>query len=1039
MTIVLFGNRRTFLAMKKSPFRPLLSLILILIFASLGAAQEPAYLHYDVGDGLPSAVVYCAVQDQKGLMWFGTDKGLVRFDGTRFKVFGMKDGLPDNEVVNIFEDSQGRIWLSCFGQHPAYLQNGEIISAADDSLLAQVEMAGNFDFYEDHLQRIWISTHEDFFYCLDKKTTTAYAAKNSVHKVGEVGDSLFFFGFWFIHRHKGKEIGDLVFTAPPPFLEVSPEALSKIKLGIKSGFPSKADNDFFSKTRTVGMVLSGKRVLYFYNEGLLLLELENGHFKEIDRRMGVYSATGYSDSAGNFWLANNDEGALFFNHQKDGLQRPQKYMSGKRVSQIYEDREGNIWFSTLHDGVYNLPKNAVQTYRVSSESPLLSNNITSIGRLMDGQILVGDDKGHIYFKKGNTWRVETIREYVGYNRIRQILTLDDNSWIAVSDKAIVADKKGILKTNNSMGTYKSACIHGGGLWAGTSRFLINWDETNSNLNIMDEGRTMLVHSDAQNVLWTGKLNGLFSEKDNFKKKWGEVFKPLSSRVTDIKQAGNDALWVATPDYGLLKVSVDQGKVTHVEIINEKLAKPIENIQSIFIEPNGKVWLSTNKGVFSIDSDWIVGHYGQTNGLASNDVNAVLVDQDTLWAATASGLSKLLLKQKGETGDFSTRIVGINYMLSNEKLQFDLTPDSLDGHNITIPAGATMLEVELASLHYRTRDNQKFEYNTQEMLLPFYAITFGNLFNYIYGEKESSVVIQGVVQNYGLSLTPGRFLSTATAILPGGTQSNRPDKILITVLPYWWQTLWVHLFVISVAAYFFYRIYKTRSAYLELQATTSELQLQAIKSQMNPHFVGNSINAIQQFFYPPNPEKASEYISIFTDLLRRTMSFSEVNFISFQEELQYVKDYLELVKLRFGDHFSYTLTGEDEVGAQTKFPAMLLQPILENATIHGLSPDGTSHLTVQFAQQKEQLTCTVTDNGVGIDESLRRKNLKPSRRPSAGLKLLDKKIQMLNQLYSIDLKVQTTNCRLPDGKNQGTKVVISFLNTGLLPDATESKN
>ena len=1012
--------------MKKRLFRLLLTLLLLTKGGLPCQAQEPAYLHYGVSDGLPSGVVYCAIQDKKGFMWFGTDKGLVRFDGTRFKVFGMKDGLPDNEVVNIFEDSQGRVWLSCFGQHPAYLQNGAIVNATKDSLLAKVEMAGNFNFFEDRQHRIWICTSGNSFYCLHENKLEAYHAKNSIHKVGEFGDAVYAFGFWFIYKVSGQNLKDIRFTTPPPFLELSPGTINNLRQGIREEQVSELA--FLSKTRHVSIAQSGNRLLYLYNEGLLLLEHENGSFKEVDRLLGVFTATAYTDSGGRFWVTKNDEGALCFDHRKDGLRRPQKYMDGKRVSQVYEDREKNMWFSTLHDGAFALPKNAVQTYRATPKSPLLSNNVTAISKMLDGRIVAGDDNGHLYLKSADAWEVFTIKEYIGYNRIRQILPQSDSTWLAISDKAIVIEDHGILQLNNSVGSYKSASRHNGNIWAGTSTGLLIWDGKEVLPKIIAEGRTMLVHSDAQNMLWVGKLNGLYSEKDGFNKKWGDSFPPLASRVLDIKQAGNDALWVATPDYGLLKVGVNQGTVTSVEVINEKLARPIENIQSIFAEPNGKVWLATNKGVFSIETDWSVGQYDQTNGLASNDVNAVLVDHDTLWAATVSGLSKLLLKQAGETGGFSTRIVGVNYIQGKDKHQYDLATESPGKHDIALPPDATLLEVELAGLHYRTRGNLQFECITQEKLLPFHLLTFGNLFNCLFGQEADLAFIQGAVHNFGVNLTPGRFVNTITAILPGGTRSTQPDKITITVMPFWWQTVWAKLLIIGLVGLGIYRMFKTRAAFLKLQNTASELQLQAIKSQMNPHFVGNSINAIQQFFYPPDPVKASEYISIFSDLLRRTMSFSEVDFIPFQDELTYVRDYLEMVKLRFGDHFSYTICGAEKIGSHTMFPAMVLQPILENATMHGLSPEGVSHLTVHFDEDKGRLTTTLTDNGVGIEESLRRKGSKPPRRTSKGLILLDKKLQMLNKLYAVDLKITTTDRRQLNDSCNGTQVIISFLNT-----------
>lgn len=1009
--------------MKKSGFPFFLFTFLGAIVVLPSQAQEPAYLHYTVNDGLPSAVVYCAVQDDKGFMWFGTDKGLVRFDGTRFKVYGMKDGLPDNEVVNIFKDSKGRIWLSCFGQHPVYYKDGVITSADTDTMLAKVKKAGNFNFFEDKQQRIWIGSNSRYLYCFHDKGIDEYQAKTSLQKVGEFGGSLFAIGNWFIYDLAQKKAENIRFTSPYPFLPVSAETLQNLKDGNKN--IKSSEFDFFSKTRHAAAVQSGNRVLYLYKEGLLLLEYdENGSFREVDRRMGVPNSTAFSDSEGRIWVSSSDEGAFCFDHRKEGLRHPEKYMDGVKVSQIYEDKENNIWFLTLHAGAYSLPKNAVQTYRVGTKSPLRSNNVYSVSKTLDGRLVAGDDKGHIYVKKHNFWKVITIRGYVGYNRVRQILQLKDSSWMVVSDKTIVFEKQGNFNLNNPVGSYKSACIHNGRIWAGTSLYLINSDKTKGEFEIVAEERTMFVFSDVQNTLWAGTLSGLFSEKDGFKKSWADKFPPLASRIIDIRQAENDALWIATPDYGLLKVGVNKGEVTSVEIINEKLSKPIENIQSIFAEPNGNVWLSTNKGVYSLEPNGTIGHYSQHNGLASDDVNAVYVDKDTMWAATVSGLSKLLLRQNGESADFSTRIVVIKYIDGTEK-HFDISPNIPGFHKITIPPGAKMLEVELASLHFRTRGNLQFEYRTQEMLLPIHALTFGNIINCLFGKDVNLDTIQGSVQNFGLSLTPGRFLNTATAILPGNVRSSQPDSIIITVLPHWWETIWTVLFTAVAVGFGIIRIFRGRAAYLKLQSTASELHLQAIKSQMNPHFVGNSINAIQQFFYPPDPLKASEYISIFSDLLRKTMTFSEIDFIPFHDELQYVKDYLEMVKLRFGEHFNYTINGVEQIDPNTLFPAMVLQPLLENATIHGLSPEGKSKITLTFEMENNRMTCILTDNGVGVEESLRRKQLNPTNRPSKGLQLLEKKLQMLNKLYNKDIKLETLDlAKLEDGGG-GTCVTLSF--------------
>ena len=123
--------------------------ILIVICARVLFAQEPAYIQYGVEDGLPSSLVYCMLQDKKGFMWFGTDKGLARFDGVRFKVYTIKDGLPDSEVLNMFEDSHGRIWLSCFQKKPCYFLDGEFHTAKNDKILRTSETkSGTYTYYD---------------------------------------------------------------------------------------------------------------------------------------------------------------------------------------------------------------------------------------------------------------------------------------------------------------------------------------------------------------------------------------------------------------------------------------------------------------------------------------------------------------------------------------------------------------------------------------------------------------------------------------------------------------------------------------------------------------------------------------------------------------------------------------------------------------------------------------------------------------------------------------------------------------------------
>ena len=196
--------------------------------------------------------------------------------------------------------------------------------------------------------------------------------------------------------------------------------------------------------------------------------------------------------------------------------------------------------------------------------------------------------------------------------------------------------------------------------------------------------------------------------------------------------------------------------------------------------------------------------------------------------------------------------------------------------------------------------------------------------------------------------------------------------------------------------------------------------------MNPHFIGNSINAIQQFFYPPDPVRGSEYITLFTRLLRRTLEFSEQTFIPFHEEIAYLRDYLEMMQLRLGEYFQFEISGADDIPPDTPFPSMLIQPVLENATLHGLAPEGISVLKLDFHFSGKKVICSVTDNGPGLHETRRRRILAGNMRASKGLEILYQKMDTLNRRFELGLHLELTDLSEAIPPLRGTRALIRFL-------------
>ena len=159
--------------------------------------------------------------------------------------------------------------------------------------------------------------------------------------------------------------------------------------------------------------------------------------------------------------------------------------------------------------------------------------------------------------------------------------------------------------------------------------------------------------------------------------------------------------------------------------------------------------------------------------------------------------------------------------------------------------------------------------------------------------------------------------------------------------------------------------------LHTQNRLAEEKLTALRSQMNPHFIFNSLNSIQQFILKGEVDNANKYLSQFSKLIRLVLQYSEYNFISLEEEINMLKLYLSLEKTRFGNSFEYSIQVEDDLDAdEIKIPNLMVQPFVENAIWHGLMhKEGDRKIDIRFHLKHEKsVVCEVTDNGIGREKA-----------------------------------------------------------------------
>jgi LytS/YehU family sensor histidine kinase len=213
----------------------------------------------------------------------------------------------------------------------------------------------------------------------------------------------------------------------------------------------------------------------------------------------------------------------------------------------------------------------------------------------------------------------------------------------------------------------------------------------------------------------------------------------------------------------------------------------------------------------------------------------------------------------------------------------------------------------------------------------------------------------------------------------------------------------------------------------LQQRTAELEMQALRAQMNPHFIFNCLNAINHFILVNEVNTASDYLTKFSRLIRIVLDNSFRKNISLSEELESLRLYIELEQIRFDHHFSYEilLTDVSDID-DIVIPPMLLQPFVENAIWHGLMyKDTNGILSVELKKENEILICSITDNGIGRKRSSELQSALSVNKKSLGMNITASRLQLLNEGLGNQISLQIIDLLDSVGQSAGTRVIIAI--------------
>jgi LytS/YehU family sensor histidine kinase len=263
-----------------------------------------------------------------------------------------------------------------------------------------------------------------------------------------------------------------------------------------------------------------------------------------------------------------------------------------------------------------------------------------------------------------------------------------------------------------------------------------------------------------------------------------------------------------------------------------------------------------------------------------------------------------------------------------------------------------------------------------------------------------------------------------------------------ISPPWWKTWWAYalfgfaalLTVYAIIRWTLQQKYRLQIERAEkekqiadIKQKASELEMQALRAQMNPHFIFNSLNSINRFILQNNREKASEYLTKFSKLVRMILQNSQASLIPLEVELEALGLYLDLEEVRFDHRFGYKISYPKDLDIDVlKVPPLIIQPYAENAIWHGLMhKESKGHLDVEVTEENDHLYLRIADDGIGRKAAVELASKSATKHKSMGLKITADRITMLQSSNGNESAVKFNDLMNPDGTAAGTEVVIKM--------------
>lgn len=533
----------------------------------------------------------------------------------------------------------------------------------------------------------------------------------------------------------------------------------------------------------------------------------------------------------------------------------------------------------------------------------------------------------------------------------------------------------------------------------------------------------------KNIIWIGCGEGL----KQYEKQTGVLSETVTStanlNVTDIEALPNGDVWFSTFEKGM-GVYHQQTNFTEFFPNSKQSEQAAYSINNFCIKSPTEFFVAvgdSTPAIFNIEKKSYLFFSDTSFGLSKNSTTDIDLDTSGNFYFIKGGLlyssniadNPLWAGDNANKKTYTPLIYGVTDFNKKEITNYLTNPEWLEKLELSYKENSIII--------YLTSD-----YTTHNKPVRYQWKLEGDINNWVtmpayLADNDSSAKVELP------DIKPGRYKFKAMVKVGDGEWSTNEASMIIIIDPPYWHTWWfwaiIAVAIAIIASWFFWwrvkAIKKREKEKFEHQKQILELEAKALRAQMNPHFIFNCLNSIKALTLNNETQKATEYLTTFSKLIRTLFQNADKRQISLYDEIETCKHYTQLEAMRLNNKLQYNFDIDPNLDLKSiQVPALIIQPFIENAIWHGIVPRGEGSIRIKVYKENDAVKCEVDDDGIGRELSKLNKPVTPVLHQSKGVHLSQERLNLEKLLNETNASIETTD-KYEDGKAAGTKVILTF--------------